>query len=105
MFRIDGRLRAIQDSCPHMGASLADGRLENGRVVCHWHDWSFDLVSGQGSMKSKQWLCARIYEVKVEGRDVYLRRPDEPTAARPEDDEEWTPWDPKFLNSSDPGTD
>ncbi len=107
VFKIGGHLQAIQDACPHMGASLADGRLEHGRVVCHWHGWSFDLESGQGSLTSKSWLCARIYEVKVEGRDVYLRRPDEPAAPRPEDEEEWTAWDPKFLKSSkrDPQTD
>ena len=50
VFKIGGRLQAVQDACPHMGASLADGRLEDGRVVCHWHGWSFDLESGQGSL-------------------------------------------------------
>ena len=96
VFRIGDRWHAIQDSCPHMGASLGDGRVKDGRVECHWHGWTFDLLSGQGSMKSKQWLCAKIYEVRVDGEDVYVRRPDPPPPP-PEKDNDWVPWDPKFL--------
>ena len=97
VFRLGGRLRAIQDDCPHMGASLADGRLEGNRVVCHWHGWTFDLDNGQGNQRSKAWLCARVYEIKVEEDDVYLRRPDEPPPTPADDGEPWVPWDDGFL--------
>lgn len=96
IFKLGGRLLAIQDACPHMGASLADGRVDGGRVVCHWHGWTFDLETGQGDQRSKQWLCARVYETRVEGDDVYVLRPDERPPARP-DDEPWVPWDDGFL--------
>ncbi len=33
----DGQLAAAPDACPHMGASLADGCVRAGRVVCPWH--------------------------------------------------------------------
>jgi isorenieratene synthase len=36
-WRCEGRLVAAPDACPHMGASLAEGRVRNGRVVCPWH--------------------------------------------------------------------
>jgi nitrite reductase (NADH) small subunit/3-phenylpropionate/trans-cinnamate dioxygenase ferredoxin subunit len=97
IFKVGGRLRAIQDSCPHMGASLADGRLKGGQVVCHWHDWCFDLKTGQGDRRTKRWLRARVYEVEVEGDDVYVRRPDEPPPGEPGDDDEWVAWDDKYL--------
>jgi nitrite reductase (NADH) small subunit/3-phenylpropionate/trans-cinnamate dioxygenase ferredoxin subunit len=97
VFRVGGELRAIQDSCPHMGASLADGRVEGGRVTCHWHGWRFDLTSGQGDQRSKQWLCARVYEVKVDGDDVFVRRPADDPPEQPRDEEEWVPWDDDFL--------
>ena len=96
VFRVGGTLRAIQDDCPHMGASLADGKLLGQHVVCHWHGWTFDLVSGQGNQKSKEWLCARVYEVKVEGDEVYVRRPEPPKPRRPDDDEDWVTWDDSF---------
>ena len=95
IFRLDGRLRAIQDDCPHMGASLADGRLTGNRVVCHWHGWAFDLDSGQGDRRSKEWLCARVYEVRVAEGEVWVRLPDAPPP--PEENEPWVPWDDGFL--------
>lgn len=33
----DGRLAAAPNACPHMGASLADGCVRAGRLVCPWH--------------------------------------------------------------------
>lgn len=55
-FKVDGRLVAvfhtaagffaIDDMCPHMGASLADGHVENGIVTCPWHAWRFRLQDG-----------------------------------------------------------
>jgi nitrite reductase (NADH) small subunit/3-phenylpropionate/trans-cinnamate dioxygenase ferredoxin subunit len=90
VFKVGDQLHAMQDNCPHMGASLADGRLQEGRVVCHWHGWTFDLVSGQGDRQSKKWLCAKVYALKVEGGDVYVERPEGPAPRRaPEDDESW----------------
>lgn len=97
IFRLGGRLFAIQDSCPHMGASLADGGILDGKVICHWHGWCFDLKTGQGDQRSKQWLRARVYEVKVEGDEVFVRRPDEPPPAKPDDDDDWVAWDDSFL--------
>lgn len=98
IFKLRGRILAIQDSCPHMGASLADGRVVDDRVVCHWHDWTFDLRTGKSDQRSRQWLCAQVFETKVEGDDVYVLRPDDPPAADDDEtEEEWVPWDDKFL--------
>ena len=36
-WRVDGRLHAAPNACPHLGASLADGCVRNGRLVCPWH--------------------------------------------------------------------
>jgi nitrite reductase (NADH) small subunit/3-phenylpropionate/trans-cinnamate dioxygenase ferredoxin subunit len=96
IFRIGDRLRAIQDRCPHMGASLADGRLKDGQVVCHWHQWCFDLETGQGDRRSKSWLRARVYEVRVEGDDVYVLAADDPGPGEVES-AEGVPWDDDFL--------
>ena len=41
-----GSYQAIDDLCPHMGASLAAGYLEDGVVACPWHAWRFRTCDG-----------------------------------------------------------
>lgn len=94
VFNMGGRLFALQDDCPHMGASLADGRIEAGRVHCHMHGWVFDLESGQGYPPAKSWACARTYEVRVESGGVLLRKPE----PKPQPEEpDWPRWDDDML--------
>jgi phenylpropionate dioxygenase-like ring-hydroxylating dioxygenase large terminal subunit len=42
----DGRYGLVERDCPHRGADLAFGRLENGGLRCSFHGWLFD-VTGQ----------------------------------------------------------
>ncbi len=36
-WRSDGGIRVAPGACPHMGADLSCGRVEQGRLVCPWH--------------------------------------------------------------------
>ncbi len=36
-WRVNSDLRIAPDACPHMGARLSDGHLNEGRLVCPWH--------------------------------------------------------------------
>src|SRR5712664_393089 len=38
----DGRLGLLDRDCPHRGADLAFGRLEDGGLRCLFHGWLFD---------------------------------------------------------------
>jgi nitrite reductase/ring-hydroxylating ferredoxin subunit len=42
----DGRIRAFDARCPHMGYPLSQGHLEPGVLRCDWHHWRFDLATG-----------------------------------------------------------
>jgi isorenieratene synthase len=44
-WRVDGELLIAPDACPHMGASLADSRVCEGKLVCPWHG----LAVGKGN--------------------------------------------------------
>ena len=46
VFNENGQYQAIDDLCPHMGASLAEGHLEDGIVICPWHAWRFKTCDG-----------------------------------------------------------
>ena len=94
VFHVDGRWYGLQDDCPHMGASLAEGVPENGQVTCHMHDWVFDLATGEGRPPAKSWACARTYEVKVDSGEVLVRKAD----PRPEPlEDDWPVWDDDML--------
>jgi nitrite reductase (NADH) small subunit/3-phenylpropionate/trans-cinnamate dioxygenase ferredoxin subunit len=66
----DGTYLAIDDLCPHMGASLAAGHFENGVVTCPWHAWSFDVRDG--SWCDNRRLKIATFQVRVEGDDIQL---------------------------------
>ncbi|VXC11788.1 (2Fe-2S)-binding protein [Pseudomonas sp. 8AS] len=46
LFNVDGQLYAIDDSCPHQGASLCGGQLQGRAIQCCAHGLRFDLASG-----------------------------------------------------------
>jgi 3-phenylpropionate/trans-cinnamate dioxygenase ferredoxin subunit len=46
LFNIQGVVHAIDNTCPHNGASLASGRLDGHVLQCPAHGLRFDLVSG-----------------------------------------------------------
>lgn len=46
VFLIDGEYFAINDLCPHMGASLASGHVEDHAVTCPWHAWRYSVRDG-----------------------------------------------------------
>lgn len=87
------RFVAVADACPHMGASLADGRLEEGVVTCPWHGWRYDATNGKGLPPARAWACVHVFEVKVEGEDVFVRGASDqaPASEEPEDDPSY--WD------------
>lgn len=45
--RVNGRVQAAVDRCPHMGMSLAKGKIADGVVTCPWHNSRFDLCTGR----------------------------------------------------------
>jgi nitrite reductase (NADH) small subunit/3-phenylpropionate/trans-cinnamate dioxygenase ferredoxin subunit len=46
IFHVDGDFCAIDDACPHMGASLAAGYLDGCVVTCPLHAWRFNVRDG-----------------------------------------------------------
>jgi 3-phenylpropionate/trans-cinnamate dioxygenase ferredoxin component len=49
VFNVDGELFAIDDTCTHQDASLADGWVEGCAVECPLHAACFDLRTGMPS--------------------------------------------------------
>lgn len=54
---------ALANSCPHAGASLAEGHLHGGELSCGWHGWRFDLQTGVCKTIAED--SARSYPVRL----------------------------------------
>ena len=59
----EGRLGAIENQCAHRRMKLSLGRVEEGRLICPYHGWSF-TVDGVGESPSapKLHACVRSYD-------------------------------------------
>ena len=63
LFRVQGTVHAIADSCPHNGASLATGQLEGTTIKCRAHGLRFDIATG--CPRGAGGFAVRTYRARV----------------------------------------
>ena len=73
VFNDGGEYWAIDDFCPHMGASLAGGHLEDGMVACPWHLWRFCVKDGAWCDNPS--IKIDRFETRVEGDEIQVAVP------------------------------
>lgn len=61
---------AIDDLCPHMGASLAEGNLDGETVACPWHGWRFCIRDG--TWEDNPRIKIDSFPVRVQGDEVQV---------------------------------
>ena len=71
VFNADGVLYAIDDTCTHQDASLADGWLEGCLVECPLHASCFDLRTGHPTGPPAK-IPVRTHEVVIKDGHVYV---------------------------------
>jgi nitrite reductase (NADH) small subunit/3-phenylpropionate/trans-cinnamate dioxygenase ferredoxin subunit len=81
VFNDNGQYAAIDDFCPHMGASLADGHFEEGIVFCALHDWRFRVCDGTWADNPR--IKIDSFEVRVEGDQIQVRSTPRPKEEAP----------------------
>lgn len=75
VFNASGSFYAIDDTCPHKGASLAKGMVSDTEVNCPLHTAVFSLIDGSGI----RGLCyggVEAYAVTVDGDTIQVEVPD-----------------------------
>jgi nitrite reductase (NADH) small subunit/3-phenylpropionate/trans-cinnamate dioxygenase ferredoxin subunit len=75
VYFVDGEYFALTDVCPHMGASMVGGPVENKAVMCPWHAWRFSLCDGSWLDAPKSKVRAETYEVRVIGDEIQVAIP------------------------------
>lgn len=71
VYRLEGRLCAAEDACPHAGAVLSEGELEDGVVTCPRHGSRFDVRTGE-RVRGPADEALRTFALEEAGGYVYL---------------------------------
>ena len=71
LFNVAHQFYAIDDSCPHQGASLCGGRLEGKVIQCCAHGLRFDLATGYLLNSTK--LRVTSYPIEQIGEQIFIR--------------------------------
>ncbi|KAM8746445.1 Rieske domain-containing protein [Acanthopagrus schlegelii] len=73
LFYVKGEFFAMDARCAHSGGPLCDGDIEEAdgvlKVFCPWHDYDFELRTGKSGTSLQQ----KVYEVKLEDGNVYVK--------------------------------
>ena len=71
LFRGDGALYALSDTCTHRGGPLSEGTVEATEVTCPWHGAKFDIRTG-AVLGPPARQGVRSYPVRVTGSGVEI---------------------------------
>jgi nitrite reductase (NADH) small subunit/3-phenylpropionate/trans-cinnamate dioxygenase ferredoxin subunit len=72
VFNVSGAFFAIDDACPHAGASLSHGIVEGDVVRCRIHHWRFCIRDGIYLDEMKPSCNVRNYPIRVVGDQVQI---------------------------------
>jgi nitrite reductase/ring-hydroxylating ferredoxin subunit len=76
---VDGKFYALNNACPHLGGSLADGKLNGDVVTCPRHGSKYNVKTGETVGEARIAFIktmphnAECYEVKISNTDVLVR--------------------------------
>ena len=65
---LNGEICVLDGTCPHEGGPLGEGTVEDGHVVCPWHNIAFDLHTGAAGDDPE--LRAAVYPARVEAGEL-----------------------------------
>jgi len=68
LFNVGGTIYATDNTCLHQGGPLGEGELMGDVVICPWHQWEYNVRTGELIGDSS--LKVATYSVQVEGSDI-----------------------------------
>ena len=72
----ENKLFAIANRCPHEGYPLSEGTEGPGCVLtCNWHNWKFDLASGEALVGRDP---VRTYRLELRDGEIFVDLSDPP---------------------------
>ena len=72
--RVGGEIAVLDNVCPHNEGPLGQGMIEDGRVVCPYHGWAFDVKTGEALGEPGE--RARVFEAVLKDGELWVRPPE-----------------------------
>jgi nitrite reductase (NADH) small subunit/3-phenylpropionate/trans-cinnamate dioxygenase ferredoxin subunit len=47
LFNVNGSFFAVDNTCPHAGGPIGEGKLSGEIITCPWHGWQFNVRTGE----------------------------------------------------------
>ena len=69
---INGKYYAVDDTCTHAGASLAEGKIDGDNLVCGWHGAEFDCTTGKLAKFPAPIRDLTTYTIHEEDGNIYV---------------------------------
>lgn len=69
VIRTASGVHALDNACPHQGYGLVTGALADETVVCQWHNWKFDVRTGECVQGEENVAC---HQVQIDGDEVVV---------------------------------
>jgi nitrite reductase (NADH) small subunit len=73
LFKQNGKIWGLNNSCPHMGGPLSEGEVEGSCITCPWHGYQFDFKTGD--CINMPGYTAERADLKVTEDSIYLLKP------------------------------
>jgi nitrite reductase (NADH) small subunit len=67
---LNGKVRAVENRCPHKGGVLSEGMVSGEFVFCPMHDWKICLEDGK--VQDPDTGCVKTYQTQIVGEEVFL---------------------------------
>lgn len=64
---------AVSATCPHAGADLSRGSCHNGKLVCPFHRYAYDLSTGKGEPGQNDFIAVYPLQIREDGIYVEVR--------------------------------
>jgi nitrite reductase/ring-hydroxylating ferredoxin subunit len=71
----EGQFHALDGLCPHRNGPLGQGAFAGGRIVCPWHAWEFDCVTGEYDFNPA--IRLERYRVTSQGGEIFVDLPED----------------------------
>ena len=68
LFNVEGTIYATDNTCLHQGGPLGEGELMGEVVICPWHQWEYDVRTGENVEDHS--LKLATFPVQIDGSDI-----------------------------------